>query len=329
MAKTAQLFDAPRQSVYLMDPADIVIIGLDTKHKIGDHPLADERNALPVNRALVDSIKAHGFRSTVRVRKEGESAVAVDGRQRVRAARVANEELIAEGREPVRVEVRPDRADDATAMGIMILSNEIKQEDDTLTKAAKAARYLGTGKTEEEVAYAFGVKSSTIDMWMALLELHPEVQALVREGKLGAKAAARLSVLAREAQLKAARELVAGGRGTVDGVAEKVREIKATAKRPVAAVESEESEDSEESPAPAPKAGPAYARPGLSTLRRLKKLSDRGQARLSLDNRLMLAWVLGEGPASDVPGLAEALGVAVHRGPRPSQAPMGEVLDSD
>ena len=99
----------------------------------------------------------------------------------------------------------------------MILSNELRTEDSVMVKAAKASRYLATGKTEEEVAVTFGVSVETVESWMVLLNLPSDVVALVESKTLGAVAAATLGKLPRDKQLSAALTLTQNG--TVRGTA--------------------------------------------------------------------------------------------------------------
>lgn len=307
-APNGKTFAAPTLTAFAMDPDELVIIGLDTQDKAGEHPLYDERIHLPVNEALVQSIMAHGFKRTLPVRKEGTQAVLVDGRQGVRAAREANKRLRAAGLEIVSIPVLPERGlQDANAMGLMILANELRTDDDTMTRATKAARYLGTGKTMEQVALAFGVAESTVSMWMDLLELHPDVQTMVKAGQLGAKAASKLAKLDRAGQLRTALELVAAGRATTEGAAAAVRAAKAAQAPTPAAAESSETAPTKA----ATRAAPAFPRPALSDIRAVLKAVAKGNGNLSLEVRLALAWVAGEGPAADVEGLQAILDALV------------------
>jgi ParB family chromosome partitioning protein len=338
---SSQLFNATRTTGFQFNPRELILIGIDTSHQAGQHPLWDERNSLPVNRALVDSIKAHGWFGSVTVRKEGTAAVVVDGRQRVRAARVANAELIEAGREPVMVKAFPERVDDSAAMGILIMANELRQDDAPMTKARKASRYLSTGKTEAQVAQAFGVAESTVNMWLAVLEMHPDVHKLVESGALGMKAASRLANLPRDTQVAAAKGLVESGEATVDGAAKAARAAKQAARQPAPAV----------APAPAPmspaappdggqaaaaqaignavQAPPAggHVAPTTAELRRLHKaIRAKKVTGLPPEAADMLAWILGEGPASWVSGLPEALAATAprKRGPKTAGPESGE-----
>jgi len=96
-----------RAEHFLIPPANLVIIGFDTKHVQGEHPLwrADCKNE--ANADLVNSIRKHGIIQPIRARKLPKSdaiesehlslsgdeyAEVVVGRERVKAARVLADE---------------------------------------------------------------------------------------------------------------------------------------------------------------------------------------------------------------------------------------------
>lgn len=216
-------FNASRLNAFAFNPDDLVIIGLDTDDGWG-HPLYDERIGLPVDEPMVLNIMVHGVLEPVLVRKNGELAEVVDGRQRVRAAREANRRLAAEGKELVLVPAMPRRGDDARMFGVMVSANELRRDDGPLQKATKCARYMDMGRSEEDASIQFGVSVSTIRAWLRLLDCSSGVIEAVEAGRLTATAAGKLAKLPREEQEKALGELTdSPGKPTVAKAAEKAR----------------------------------------------------------------------------------------------------------
>lgn len=204
-----QALPGTRLNMFGMDPDDVVIIGLDTDDG-PDHPLWDERIKLPVDEALGLNMAHYGNIEPVIVRKNGSVPEVVDGRQRVRAARWVNEKvLIPRGETPLKLKVIAQTGEDDKISGVMISANEQRKDDDPLTKARKLQRFLELGNSDKDAALAFGVTTTTIRNWKKLLNLAPEVQEAVESGQLSASAAAEVSDLPREDQVKVIEEVKA------------------------------------------------------------------------------------------------------------------------
>lgn len=322
-ASASDLALGSNRTVFRFAPEDVVIIGLDTKHKEGEHPLWDERIALPINQAIVDNLVENGWEGVIRGRMEGKSVVVVNGRQSIRAAREANKIRLEKGLDPIEALVEVKNLSDEDAMALMIQFNEMRAEDDTLTKARKAYRFMALGKTKEATALRFGVAPTTIDMWGNLLKLHSDVQAMIRSGQIGAKAASRLAVLNPDNQVAAARKLLAAGQATTAGAEQMVRNVKAAVteaakppSNPPAAVDGAGEAPDSDPAIVIPQVG--YSRPTMDTLRKVHRAVSKHQGNLPLQARLLLAWVIGEGPAEDVEGLADVLRTLKHRGRAPT-----------
>ena len=224
MAK--QALPGTRANMFLMDPDEITIIGLDTKDG-PEHPLYDERIHLPIDEPLVLSLMAHGNKVPIAVRKNGDAIEAVDGRQRIRCGREANKRLNGEGKPPIRLRVIPERGSDGDMFGVLILANELRQADGPLAKAEKLKRYMAMGYSEEEAAVTFGVTKTTIKNWIALLEVDPAVRNAVEAGTLPATAASKLASLSREEQKAALKEMQdSGQKATVARASSKARSKK-------------------------------------------------------------------------------------------------------
>lgn len=231
MAKTA-IPDASRGSIFHVDPDNLTIIGLDTDDGPG-HELYDERILLPLSAENVASVVAYGVVTTVNVRKNGDQLEVIDGRQRVRWARLANSKLRGAGKDPITVPVLIRRIDVKTAAGEMIVQNEHRRDDDALTRAKKAQRMLTAGRKMVEVALAFGVSVQSISQWLKLLDLSATLQKMLEDGRLSATTASTLASLDHKAQAEAAKALIESGQGSV--AAKKV--VRQTRERKVPAEE--------------------------------------------------------------------------------------------
>ncbi len=189
-----------RDELLLFDPETLVIV-IDPQH-----PLFDERALLQPEERLIQSIMTVGVIEPIVVRKNGErekgvpNIEVVDGRQRVKAARIANHRILDQGGEPVRVPGVRRLGDNVSLTGVMITTNELRLADGPLVKAQKLARYLALGRTMEEAAVTFGATVSTLKGYLALLTCHPDVIAALKKGRIGVTHAKMLSAIPQEEQ---------------------------------------------------------------------------------------------------------------------------------
>ena len=184
-------------------PHDLKIIGLDTDDR-EEHPLFDERVFLPVDDALLNNIIYYGIQQPVIVRREAGKYYVVDGRQRVRAAREAVNRQRARGEHQVKVPIRAIQGkDDNTVRGIMISTNELRKDDDVLSKAIKASRLLDQLGDINEVAIAFGRTPQQIRNWLKLAEADPAIHEAIKTGDINASSGIELSRYDREEQVEA------------------------------------------------------------------------------------------------------------------------------
>lgn len=281
MGKTA--IEAKKRSDTLwMDPEKLVIVGLDTEEG-PEHPLYDERIHLPVTEVFVDNIAEYGVIEPVIVRKNGDSLEVVDGRRRVRGAREANKRKGVEVSVPTMFRREPEQSG---FLGVVISLNEQRVDDNALVKAKKAQRMLNAGKSEQDVARAFGVTRVAIGQWVKLLDLALKVQRAVEAGKIAASAAATLVDLTHEEQEKKLEEMIAAGATSVT-----------EAKRQRQGRRSGRGDN-----------GQRGQRPSVKTLRVLNE-DETFIGDLSNDCRHFLQWLLGGGEAhaKKVKGLWKAL----------------------
>jgi ParB family transcriptional regulator, chromosome partitioning protein len=220
-----QAFDAQRGSYFMIDPDDLVIIGLDTPHKRGDHPLYDDRIHCALPEGMVESIISLGVIQVIEIRKEQwtEKGIVANGRFRTRAAREANRLLMARGLPTVMVKCVQVKGEDDWMVATMIATNEFRTDDSPLLRAQKILKFLSYGRTKEEAAKMFGFKSAqSVTDALKLLDLHQDVKQAVNRGELAASAAVKLHDLPVESQA----ELVASGDVTAKAVAARVKAVK-------------------------------------------------------------------------------------------------------
>jgi ParB family chromosome partitioning protein len=196
-----------RDIVYI-SPNKLVIVGCDQSK---DSPLNDDRAAWDVDEALVRNIMVYGIQQPVLVRFDAGEAFVVDGRQRVKAAREAAKRQADAGEYEIKVPCIEVQADDNRVVGIMVSTNELRQDDSVLSRARKAAKLLDLTGDEEEVALAFGKHVRTIKNWLKLLQAAPEVHQAIEDGKISANAVMEyLLDKTRDEQVQALDQLLAG-----------------------------------------------------------------------------------------------------------------------
>jgi ParB family chromosome partitioning protein len=216
MSKSA-IPGAKRGDIFWVEPEDVTIIGLDTLHKAGEHPLWDKRIFDPVPEAKVNNIRTYGVREAVKVRKtgmqDGKAVLEViDGRGRTRAARLAKERAEAAGEVAPALPVMLVRESEERQIGIMVSCNEHRKDDDVLNKARKAAHIASMGRhSRGELANMFGVDNQTILLWENILALAPKVLEAIEQGKLSAYACRPLFKLPHDEQVEKLQELLETG----------------------------------------------------------------------------------------------------------------------
>lgn len=199
--------DASRTNLFFVNPDELVIVGLDTKHKDGEHFLCDEeRNKLPCDPSMVQNVLTFGVKENVEVMKDGTQYLVVFGRQRVKLARAANVILKKEGKEPLRVPVTVFRGSQVEAYGVMAAENAARQKESPLGEARKIQTYIKMGRTEKDAAVAFVCSVATIKNKLALLDLDEAVQKQVQSGELSMMEAIGLRELPKDEQKEAAKK---------------------------------------------------------------------------------------------------------------------------
>ncbi len=199
-----------RSTMYLFDPMDIAIIGgldlpeaergpLDTATDKAN-ALYDERLKLKLTPEWIANIEAFGVKETINVAKLAGVLYVVNGRQRLRAARVANAARTAKGVPPLKVPCLLTRTDDVGLLREMVVTN-LHQEDSTATKIAKLKRLLDRGVSVEDAATIFAVKPGTAKAWLAYDDnAVAAVKSAVNAGKVPSTTGADLARLPTDKQ---------------------------------------------------------------------------------------------------------------------------------
>ncbi|CAG9262152.1 ParB/RepB/Spo0J family partition protein [Paraburkholderia caribensis] len=196
-----------KTNLLFFDP-DVLVLVTDTASA-----LYDPRVELPVNEDLARNIDFYGVLQPISVVKNtetGETEVVV-GRQRVKAARLANEWRRSRGEKPIQIPAQVYRGERRTALTAIVGENELRESETPLGRAEKMRRLMAMGYGEEDVAIAFGCRPATVSATLALLECCQDVQDAVEGNRLNLTHARRLSKLPPHEQREKVQELVAAG----------------------------------------------------------------------------------------------------------------------
>jgi ParB family chromosome partitioning protein len=194
MSKTA--IDAQRGTIFMMEPERLVLV-TDKGHALYDTRVEDAPDE-----NMVRNIMYFGVIEPVIVRLDGENVEVVAGRGRTKAAQEANRRLTSEGKQAIKIPCLVRRGQDADLMGVMLSENFIRRDDNPLAKSDKASRLVDMGKTPQEIAVIFGVTKQTVNGWLSLQNIAPEVRQAVEKDEIAAVSAAKLSSLPRKEQVE-------------------------------------------------------------------------------------------------------------------------------
>lgn len=159
-------------------------------------PGDNDREAFPEGDLveLADSIRQYGLAEPIIVRPYGDGFQIVAGERRWRAHHIYTEKVrsgawMRSGRvrpDYIRAIVRP--LSDEEASGIMLLENIHRAELNPIEEArAYQKRMQQFGWSEESVAQAANVPATRVRLRLALLDIVPEAQRLVKDGQMGVK----------------------------------------------------------------------------------------------------------------------------------------------
>lgn len=188
-----QAFDAQRESIFRFDPDDVVIIGHDTEHKKGEHPLYQE--LIEPTPEFVANVGYFGVQEPILIAKDGDSPIVVAGRKRVRALRLANAVRRERGEMPLTLSAKQVKGPESLLAAVMVIENEQRHELDAVARGEQVCQLALQGFPPADLATIYGRSEATIQNLQALGSATTELKRLVREGKV---TAARGYTLARK-----------------------------------------------------------------------------------------------------------------------------------
>lgn len=226
MAKTR--FPFSRGTVYYPSPEELCIIGglslpdgqrglndteVDTSHHLYDQRL----QTVQITEPTVRNVDYYGVLEPVLVSKDEQTGLAtvVDGRGRVRRARLANLLRAERGEPPISVPAIEVKLDEVGQMGAMVACNEARDDDGPLVKLAKAKALMARGVSEVNAALTFGLDMPYFKALLSYDESATQgVKEAVAEGMLTPTAAMELVRVAQtpEAQTEALASVTASGK---------------------------------------------------------------------------------------------------------------------
>lgn len=214
MAKT--IIEAPRgETTFLVAPEEARIIGVDTPHERGQHPLWQKRAFRPPNEASVLNMMVNGNKFVppiqLELAEDGGWDLA-DGRGRVIDAREANRRLRERGAEPFALKALVKRQEDvATSFERMIVPNSFATLPTLMDRLRDACAALERGVSEERVALIAGVGVPQIRQWKMVHDA-PDVMARVESGEISMTTGVQIAKKPAPLQKRALENALRGGR---------------------------------------------------------------------------------------------------------------------
>lgn len=208
----AQATDAPRHQFFDLHPFDdIVIIGLDTKHKEGEHKLWCRRIFNPLDEGMVANVDKYKVRSPIKVKKIDAQMIEEDpllegllgkyiagwGRTRTRWARAATlrrrkrraaDPLV---RVPAIIVERHVTFDELARESK--LENAVRVQTNPIQEALDIQAMIDDGEPLEQIRIAYGLKTAgALAAKRRVLKLCDSAQSALISGKISTSAALRL-----------------------------------------------------------------------------------------------------------------------------------------
>lgn len=228
-----QVADAPRDQIFWLHPTEqIVIIGVDTRHKEGEHRLWDRRSENPLDEGMVQNVAAVGVHTPTKVKKITRKMVEADpcfdqehigmfmvawGRTRTRWARAAMKLPSRRGKPPIRVPAIVSELDVGELAKQAKTENAVRVQTDPIQEALDIKLMREQGYSIEEIKLSYGLKSdAAVHAKLRVLKASEGVRDALRDKRITPTAAARLMKYDEgEQDERLAEMLAAAGDGRV------------------------------------------------------------------------------------------------------------------
>lgn len=196
-------------SLLTFDPDRLVLVTDEQS------PLYDDRVHLPVDEALARNIDYQGVLEPIAVMKNPETGgtEVVYGRQRVKAARLANQWRHERGVAPVLVPGVIYKGKRQNALDAIVGENEVRRDDSPLGRAEKMRRHQARGLGDDQIAVIYGCTVATVRATLALLDSPAAVRGAVEAGQITVTQARQLANLPPQEQREKVSKLVAAADG--------------------------------------------------------------------------------------------------------------------
>ena len=163
------------------------------------HPELNGRHELPDIQWIIDSILKHGQLQPITIRRSAGKPVLVAGFSRWRAVSEINGKGLTE--KPLRLRCSYTQLTEKQAFLANIEENRVRNQTTPMDDAYNIQRLINVYQlTIPEVAESYRAAVSWVKDRMALIELTPEAEKAVREGRVMGTAAKAIAKLSKEHQ---------------------------------------------------------------------------------------------------------------------------------
>lgn len=180
--------EGQRTSEYLFAPEQLEV-----------DPACNGRHELPDIQWIIDSILRHGQLQPVTIRRTGGNPVLVAGFSRWRAISAINKDKLTE--KPLRLRCSYTALTEKQGFLANIEENRVRNATTPMDDAYNIQRLITVYQmTEQEAADSYRASVSWIKGRLQLIELIPEAEKAVRDGRVAGPAAKAISKLSKEHQ---------------------------------------------------------------------------------------------------------------------------------
>ena len=210
---------------YRVDPLDVRIIGganfiepgergpLDTDDLI--HELIPDDLHEPLDPAFVETVRRKGVIMAIVIAPIDGTATVLEGRNRIRAARIINIERRANGDLPIVVSCTTQTGGEAEQVSVMLITNFARKEWKPIDRLRAAQKLMATGVDPDTAAAHVGLTPAQLEALLTIDGSTVEMRAAVEKGELSVTAAAELTKVRDPARQREAIAATVASGGTV------------------------------------------------------------------------------------------------------------------